>query len=224
MPDSFFIQVERGSKSQQVVAPTAQTTPTGPQKTKKTIFAVQKSKVKDGTGTKRRVWKSPRGTYPAFLDGKSTVKGITHELLLQSENRTDAQRSSAAKYTMDTILGTKMSGVLSNENKAKLLAFIIKTNPSVFDQETGRLKDNADVTRLDIPTKEQIAKLCGVQYSKDGKAIVQKDQNGAVMNNFGYSARKDAQGTYHYYAPNGREIKPEEFKQKSPSLYAQLNP
>ena len=185
-------------------------------------FVVEKNTAK--AGKQVRNWHSPSGMYPAFVDGHSTVKGITHQLLLNSENRTDGQRSSAAMYTMNTILDTKMTGVLNNESKAKLLAFIIKKNPSVFDKRTGRLKDGADVTRLDIPTKEKIAQLCGVKYNADGKAIKQKETTGAVINNFGYNAKQDASGKYHYYRPNGQEITPDQFKAASPNLYKQLNP
>ena len=197
----------------------------GAQTARKTVsvFTVEKSKAANGTGSKSRVWKSPKGTYPAVIDGHYTVKGLTYKQMVDSENRTDGNRKSAAVYTMETILGTKMSGILSNENKAKLLSFIIKTNPSVFDQKTGRLKDGADIARLDIPTKDKIAQLCDVKYNEKGLAIKQKDNNGAVINNFGYSAKKDKAGKYHYYAPNGSEMKLEEFKAKSPALYAQLN-
>lgn len=185
---------------------------------------IKKTTVSNGTGSKSRIWKSPSGTYPAVVDGHYTVKGLTFKQMIDSENRTDGNRKSAAVYTMETVLGTKMKGVLSNESKAKLLAFIIKTNPSVFDQKTGRLKEGADIARLDIPTKDKIAQLCGVKYREDGMAIKQKDSNGAVINNFGYNAKKDNAGKYHYYRPNGSEMTPEQFKAVSPGLYSQINP
>ena len=187
-------------------------------------YALEKTTAKNGTGTKSRIWKSPKGTYPAVLDGHYTVKGLTYQQMIDSENCPKSQqRQSAAMYTMNTVLGTKLTGALSNESKAKLLAFIIKTNPSVFDQETGRLKDGADIARLDVPTKDKIVQLCGVKYNEKGEAIIQKDTNGAVINNFGLNARKDKDGKYHYYSPKGKEIPPEQFKAQSPKLYEQIN-
>ena len=83
---------------------------------------------------------------------------------------------------------------------------MIKKNPSVFNQD-GTLKDGADVSKLDVPTKEWMEKEYNIQVLKentDGTNTVVKKR---VEGHSTRERRKAADGTYHQYdSATGKQL------------------
>lgn len=152
-----------------------------------------------GNGRNKGVAKtgnSPAGWYRAKADGNSEIRGITKEELERAEAK--GSEISAAKYVLDKVLGSKLEKLNPNQ-RAQLLNEIIKRNPSVFDGR-GRLKKDADVTKLDIPSKAWIEND-GYQ-GIDGVKIYKKNANGTngVLIKREPKGQKTIMGNNGYYA------------------------
>lgn len=161
---------------------------------------------------------SPQGWYRVSADNDSRLKDITKETL--QENRKKGKVP--ARYILDTVLATKLGTTLNEENKTKLLSAIIKKNPSVFI-DNGHLKSNADLSKLDIPSKEWIKQEYGVQTLKKGKTVntikKQKEDSSKkfIRGNNGYYV-VITNGFPKYYNPKGEEIKQETFAKFCPNI------
>lgn len=135
-----------------------------------------------GTGT-------PAGWYRAVNDGQ--------ELKAEKAQLEAAQKAgkNPAQELVNNLLGTKLGNVITDADKKELLATVIKKNPSVFNAD-GTLKDGADVSKLDVPTKEWMEKEYNVQVLKenaDGTNTVVKKR---VEGHSTRERRKAADGTY----------------------------
>lgn len=146
-----------------------------------------------GTGT-------PAGWYRAVNDGQ--------ELKAEKAQLEAAQKSgkNPAQELVNNLLGTKLGNVLTDADKKELLATVIKKNPSVFNQD-GTLKAGADVSKLDVPTKEWMEKEYNIQVLKenaDGTNTVVKKR---VEGHSTRERRKAADGTYHQYdSATGKQL------------------
>lgn len=146
-----------------------------------------------GTGT-------PAGWYRAVNDGQ--------ELKAEKAQLEAAQKAgkNPAQELVNNLLGTKLGNVITDADKKELLATVIKKNPSVFNAD-GTLKDGADVSKLDVPTKEWMEKEYNVQVLKenaDGTNTVVKKR---VEGHSTRERRKAADGTYHQYdSATGKQL------------------
>ena len=143
---------------------------------------------------------SPAGWYRAVNDGQ--------ELKAEKAQLEAAQKSgkNPAQELVNNLLGTKLGNVLTDADKKELLATVIKKNPSVFNQD-GTLKAGADVSKLDVPTKEWMEKEYNIQVLKenaDGTNTVVKKR---VEGHSTRERRKAADGTYHQYdSATGKQL------------------
>lgn len=156
----------------------------------------EEPEIKPKVERKTSAGRSPAGWYRASTDGQSGVNGITEEKLKEAE----AAGKSAANYVMEQVLSTKFTGdaALNENQKAKLLNEIIKKNPSVFDGH-GNLKENADISKLDIPSKAWIEND-GYNGIK-GVTIIKKGENGINDVNIEKEVnQKTIRGNNGYYA------------------------
>lgn len=146
-----------------------------------------------GTGT-------PAGWYRAVNDGQ--------ELKAEKAQLEAAQKAgkNPAQELVNNLLDTKLGNVITDADKKELLATVIKKNPSVFNAD-GTLKDGADVSKLDVPTKEWMEKEYNVQVLKenaDGTNTVVKKR---VEGHSTRERRKAADGTYHQYdSATGKQL------------------
>ncbi|MCM1339620.1 MAG: hypothetical protein NC191_08120 [Muribaculaceae bacterium] len=165
--------------------------------------------------TKRNI--SPQGWYRANNDLDSNVKGIT----IANMKKAEAQGTSAATFVLDRVLGTKMGKVLSAADKADLLGEIIRKNPSVFDKD-GKLKTNARIERLDVPSMAWLKKKYNVQAGdKPGTSKPNKSMD-VIRGNNGYYAKLTGPGAWLYFNPQGKQITGDEFKKHCPTIHKNI--
>ena len=158
---------------------------------------------------------SPAGWYRAVNDGQ--------ELKAEKAQLEAAQKSgkNPAQELVNNLLGTKLGNVLTDADKKELLATVIKKNPSVFNQD-GTLKAGADVSKLDVPTKEWMEKEYNIQVLKenaDGTNTVVKKR---VEGHSTRERRKAADGTYHQYdSATGEQLNDKVWSDGSKVTYRQ---
>ena len=158
---------------------------------------------------------SPAGWYRAVNDGQ--------ELKAEKAQLEAAQKSgkNPAQELVNNLLGTKLGNVLTDADKKELLATVIKKNPSVFNQD-GTLKAGADVSKLDVPTKEWMEKEYNIQVLKenaDGTNTVVKKR---VEGHSTRERRKAADGTYHQYdSATGKQLNDKVWSDGSKVTYRQ---
>ena len=166
--------------------------------------------------TRKSTGGSPSGWYRATADQNSAISNISIEELEQAEAGDGKTQKSAAKYVLDKVLGSKLQQLNPNQ-RAQLLNEIIKKNPSVFDGR-GRLKKDADISKLDIPSKAWIENdgykgIDGVkiyQKNTDGTngVVINREAKGqrTIMGNNGYYAvittDKNGKKSAKFYAPS----------------------
>lgn len=175
------------------VSEDVETPPATPEDIQTSSGSGNKPNTASGTGT-------PAGWYRAVNDGQ--------ELKAEKAQLEAAQKSgkNPAQELVNNLLGTKLGNVLTDADKKELLATVIKKNPSVFNQD-GTLKDGADVSKLDVPTKEWMEKEYNIQVLKentDGTNTVVKKR---VEGHSTRERRKAADGTYHQYdSATGKQL------------------
>lgn len=148
---------------------------------------------------------SPAGWYRAVNDGQ--------ELKAEKAQLEAAQKAgkNPAQELVNNLLSTKLGNVITDADKKELLATVIKKNPSVFNAD-GTLKDGADVSKLDVPTKEWMEKEYNVQVLKenaDGTNTVLKKRyaNGTQLSGKdGFTAVVWSDGSKATYRQNGKTI------------------
>lgn len=160
------------------------------------------------------------GWYNKSGDAASNVNGITVATLKRAQSK-EGDETSAARYILDQVLVTKMGGVISNENKAKLLSEIIKRNQHVLTPN-GYLKDGVDdnaLSTLKIPTMKWIKENCRVKAgTEEGTSVQQTSGNKTIMGRNGYSATKVGEN-WEYRDPQGNKMEADKFKSVCPSIY-----
>lgn len=169
------------------------------------------------------VRKSPTGWYPATSDKQEAISKLSIEELKEAESG----GKSAPTYLLEQLLGSKNWNSLSAENKAELLNELIKKNPSVFTQDVensdgiiksgGRLRKDADISKLDVPSIDWIVNNIGVKPKTDKSPV------NTIRGNNGYYAQYDKNGNVKYYNPSGKEISANSFKDNCPTIYKQIN-
>lgn len=155
----------------------------------------------------------PKGFYPAFGDQNATINGLTESELRRNQGK-EGNNTCGAVQVMNALLKTKGAKFMnSGERKAALLNDLVRRNPSVFDA-TGRIKPDADLTKLDVPSLEHMVKSYNQLPYKSSKPVV-FGNNGFYAVGTGKAAK--------YYNARGQEVEPAVFATKCPSLYKQLN-
>lgn len=168
------------------------------------------------------------GFYKASADKSSVVNGITLSALQKAEAGEGTELNSAgknrrfcgARYVLDQVLKTKMDGVLSEENKAKLLAEIIKRNPEVFDEQ-GWLKDGVtddQIKNVNVPSLSWIKSKYGIKANGDGNFIKQQG-NRTIRGDNGYYAVKEGL-LWTYHKPDGTPMSGNDFAKKCPTIFS----
>ncbi len=155
-----------------------------------------------------------------WYNSSANFADISTETLKNSESKA-GNETSAARYVLDRVLATKMNGILSEENKAKLLGEIIRRNPEVFNGD-GKLKagvTDAQVQAIKIPTMNWIKSKYGVEANGTGGYKKQTSMP-TIRGRNGYYAVQSGLGAWVYYNPQGKLISGDDFKKKCPSIYA----
>lgn len=151
----------------------------------------------------------PKGFYPAFGDKDASINGLTESQIRQNEGKKGSETCGAVQV-LNALLKTKGAQFMaSGERKAALLNDLVRKNPSVFD-ESGRVRKNADFSKLDVPSLDYMEEAYGKLPYKSSKPVV-------IGNNGAYAVGtgKDAK----FYLANGKEISAAAFKNNCPSIY-----
>lgn len=160
------------------------------------------------------------GWYNKTADKAKGINGITVDTLKKAQSK-EGNQTSAAKYILDQVLSTKLGGVISNENKAKLLGEIIKRNQHILTPN-GYLKEGVDdeaLKTLKIPTMDWIKENSKVKASdKENVSVQQKSGNKTIMGRNGYFMKKVGD-SWQYFDPQGQKLEDADFKAKCPSMY-----
>ena len=144
----------------------------------------------------------PKGFYPAFGDKNASINGLTESEIRQNEGK-KGEETCGAVQVLNALLKTKGAHLMaSGERKAALLNDLVRKNPSVFD-ENGRVKKDADFSKLDVPSLDYMEKAYGKLPYNSSKPVV-IGRNGA----YAVGTGKDAK----FYLANGKEISAEAFK------------
>ncbi|MGN0031104.1 MAG: hypothetical protein ACI37Q_04025 [Candidatus Gastranaerophilaceae bacterium] len=151
----------------------------------------------------------PKGFYPAFGDKNASINGLTESEIRQNEGK-KGEETCGAVQVLNALLKTKGAHIMaSGERKAALLNDLVRKNPSVFDED-GKVKKDADFSKLDVPSLDYMAKAYGKLPYKSSKPVVIA-RNGAYAVGTGKEAK--------FYLANGKEISAAAFKKNCPSIY-----
>lgn len=163
--------------------------------------------------------KVPKGWYkaPTGGDGQAMIKNGT------------LRAGMSARQVTDIILNNKVN-YLSNEDRNKLAAEVLKYNPSIF--KNGKVVEDADLNKLDLPSIQYIKDNyvqsrnvaahngTGTYTSKNGKtnAISQ-----TVTSKTGRYAKQE-NGKWRYYAKDGTELKESHIQKNDKDLWNKTHP
>lgn len=151
----------------------------------------------------------PKGFYPAFNDKNASINGLTESEIRQNEGKKGSGTCGAVQV-LNALLKTKGAQFMaSGERKAALLNDLVRKNPSVFD-ENGRVRKDADFSKLDVPSLAYMENAYGKLPYKSSKPVV-IGRNGAYAVGTGQNAK--------FYLANGKEISAAAFKENCPSIY-----
>lgn len=151
----------------------------------------------------------PKGFYPAFGDKNASINGLTESGIRQNEGKKGSETCGAVQV-LNALLKTKGANFMaSGERKAALLNDLVRKNPSVFD-ENGRVRKDADFSKLDVPSIAYMENAYGKLPYKSSKPVV-IGRNGAYAVGTGQDAK--------FYLANGKQISEAAFKENCPGIY-----
>lgn len=218
--DALKKQIEEMNSKQGISTPTVSTpTVSTPEESTPTVSTPEEStpetsapttQTPQGTQSNKSGGGSPAGWYRAANDKSTNVQASK-----------GTQNGQTAQQILSNVLGTKLTGVLNKQQQAELLGELIKKNPSVFDGN-GNPKDNADYSKLDVPTMDYIMNKFGLQ--KGQKTVRQDDQYAGKKlyecKNHDYM-KKTKDGKVAYFKADGTQMSEAEFKKAHPTVNTQ---
>ena len=166
-------------------------------------------------GSGRHGVKVPEGWYRA-------PKGGDGQAMIENQS---LRTGMSARQVTDIILNNKVN-YLSPADRNKLAAEVEKYNPSIF--KDGKVKEGADLNKLDIPSidyikKNYVGSSSGMKTTNGTQEATGKYSNHnigqTVKSNTGRYA-KQIDGKWHYFAQDGTELNETHVRKNDPELWA----